>query len=418
MFVPNLYQNLDSQQAEALDARILQAGLDSGFRATADWHMLAEPVQVSRAALKQLGQDLQRCLDSAVLLSRMLFPTPDAFYRYCGIAEEKLPFLAALAEVGEPFFYPKRWDVIPGIDGPMKAVEVNIGLAIAGINQRSIQQVYDSVPTVSPAWTDTSGFYVRRVAEWAQRHPGRRLVVCDCDAWFDDDLNFLQSLQHLLQSQNIEAELVRMSDWEAFAEDDRYGLIEVFNALDFTSMQQVERYLRYQRRVGQVFCSPAQMLWSSKAIFALLWQGVQDGVLGDEAVTAIRRAIPFTRILQASERDAVLARRAELVIKPATGLGGDRVTVGAAVSDAEWMAEVDAGLASADVFVMQDFYPPASLPFTRLVEGQRFPRTESQLILGIFQMDQAYAGGFARASTRSGAINVMRGAGLGVMREV
>ncbi len=161
---------------------------------------------------------------------------------------------------------------------------------------------------------------------------------------------------------------------------------------------------------------PAYRLVGSKAALATLWALRDDRALGADEVAALEALVPRTARLVAALRAEVLARRDELVLKPADGYGGHGVTIGREQTAAAWQAHVDQALAAADAWVVQDYAHPE----TRTLQLGRCDGTLVELpthpLWGLYLLDARLAGMIVRAratGTGSAVINVAQGAAAG-----
>jgi len=105
-----------------------------------------------------------------------------------------------------------------------------------------------------------------------------------------------------------------------------------------------------------------------KALFALLSDPASHDLLSAEERAAVRRHVPWTRVLERSLLPDLIARRQRLVLKPAHGFGGLGVTLGWHVDDAAWRAVLEAALRG-EQHVVQERVPNHRLAYPALEPG-------------------------------------------------
>jgi uncharacterized circularly permuted ATP-grasp superfamily protein len=173
----------------------------------------------------------------------------------------------------------------------------------------------------------------------------------------------------------------------------------------------------YRERVAVFVNSFRCQLSEDKALFALLTDERYAGLLTFDERALVARTVPWTRKVERrstlkDDRPVdllpfVIARRADLVLKPAHGYGGQSVVVGDEVGAAAWEAAVHAALDGP--WVVQERVPIPAEEFPVCESGQlAFERLNVNA--NPFYVEGGEAGGVSRVS-RSAVINVSAGGG-------
>jgi hypothetical protein len=110
-----------------------------------------------------------------------------------------------------------------------------------------------------------------------------------------------------------------------------------------------DRAMACQAAGGPVYFSPpAFTLFGNKAMLPYL----ADAPAG---------LLLTTRRLDAATRTSALGNRADQVLKPAIGYGGEGVVIGAHCTPQAWQAALDGALDSRQPHVLQDYVAPAAI---------------------------------------------------------
>ena len=146
---------------------------------------------------------------------------------------------------------------------------------------------------------------------------------------------------------------------------------------------------------------PAMQVLSDKRNMALLSEGLEKGSFTPAERAAIRRHIPWTRLVapgradfygeEMAMRDLLLARREELVLKAAVSFGGKAVAVGDFTPAAAWREMADAALARGGWIVQERLL---SLPY--LYQSGEHGCAPHDVIWGPFLFGDTYGGLFLR----------------------
>ena len=146
-----------------------------------------------------------------------------------------------------------------------------------------------------------------------------------------------------------------------------------------------------------------------KCLFDALSTGTFDFTSDERG--ALARRIPWTRVLNVALLAEVLARRAQLVLKPADGYGGFGITIGAECDDAQWRARVDQALAGPTLFVVQQYVVLPEEEFPVFAAGGTVSLERLRVVGSFWWINDRFAGGFHRAAPAR-VINVHQGGGL------
>jgi hypothetical protein len=163
-------------------------------------------------------------------------------------------------------------------------------------------------------------------------------------------------------------------------------------------------------------------LVGNKASLALLSEATKQDFLTAEERATVDRILPQTRLLRDGRTtwdgescdllDMALARKNDLVLKPAIGHGNLGVTLGRAVTDEEWRQALQD--VRGDVFVLQErvVAAPESVP---ILEDNDWRIRDYDVNWGVFIHQRRYAGAMLRAlpSSRRGIISLGTGAAFG-----
>jgi hypothetical protein len=176
-----------------------------------------------------------------------------------------------------------------------------------------------------------------------------------------------------------------------------------------------------------VFNGPVTWLMSNKLNMALLSEHQDSDIFNKEEQDIIKKYIPWTRKTVPGQTDYhgesiqleefALQHREKLVLKPATGLGGEGVCIGRQSTADEWKNAVSEAINDKN-WIIQDYYESATYMFQQGESGCN----EHNAVWGLFVFGKSgYAGGFVRlleSINQSGVINVKQGAEKTILIEV
>jgi hypothetical protein len=180
-------------------------------------------------------------------------------------------------------------------------------------------------------------------------------------------------------------------------------------------------------KAGRVtlYNGPIEVFLNDKRNLALLSQHADSDRFSGAEQALIRRHVPWSRELVASEvayqgerwplGRLLRERRRDLVVKPSTGSQGRDVFVGRFTPEDAWRSQVEK-LVGQPGWLVQEYV--ASRPY--LYQAGESGTAVHDVIWGTFVCGDDYAGGFLRMipSGHGGVINSARGAVEGIMFEV
>jgi len=147
-------------------------------------------------------------------------------------------------------------------------------------------------------------------------------------------------------------------------------------------------------------------LFAAKVVLALLSDERTRPLLPGPVADRLRTALPWTRLLEQRSTEAgghtvdlvswVLAHRDSLVLKPADGLGGDRVHIGRECAEAEWAAAVAAALAGPVPWLVQELVLPDLSEVAVADPDGTANRQRLPVVYGAFLLDRRLVGAIGR----------------------
>jgi glutathionylspermidine synthase len=175
-----------------------------------------------------------------------------------------------------------------------------------------------------------------------------------------------------------------------------------------------------------VYCGPVTPIIGNKLNLALLSKHENSNIFSAEEREAIRKYIPWTRKITPGEttykdqkvslKSFIASNKDRLVIKPALGLGGERVYLGPSVQEEKWHVLVEKAFQEKN-WVVQEYLEPQSYLF----QHGEYGCVEHNVAWGFFVFGSRYAGGWVRILPKtdgSRAINRMQGAEETIVLEV
>lgn len=382
-----------------------------------DEHVLLSPVTVTRAmaaeqaarldrlgqiAIDVLGRNWER--DSTGLLRRMGYPAAAA---------------DVLARTGLPVAHPfGRWDIVATAQG-WQVLELNVGGATAGQDDRLMQQVYDGVlPDGRVAQPQPAPFTT--LARLLPSDPGSGVVVSD-----DDDelarspISAQIAARSLRDLTGLDVPIVPAS--ALLSGDSRPSVVfELFTLRE--CLRHPARYAAYLDALSAgdfVSVNPVQTdLLMNKATLALTSQACAEGTLSAADAAIVDGLLPWTVPVSAETYDAVAQRpRPQTVLKAANGYGGQDVHCGWTMDDAAWAKLLDTAISGETAYVAQQRVTGMPMPLVAMSPQGEFVAFDAAPVLGVFCDGDQYGGGFARASmTDDAVVNAHNGAAVGVIR--
>ncbi|MDX6263850.1 MAG: hypothetical protein QOH84_5538 [Kribbellaceae bacterium] len=120
----------------------------------------------------------------------------------------------------------------------------------------------------------------------------------------------------------------------------------------------------------KLFTTSAGWLLANKIMLTYLWDDIE--LLDPADQELVRQHVPWSRLLNATMLDDAIARRAELVLKPADEYGGAGVLVGHETEPEVWREGLEEALRRSG-FLLQDYVRPdrLTMDFTNLDTGEQ-----------------------------------------------
>lgn len=174
-----------------------------------------------------------------------------------------------------------------------------------------------------------------------------------------------------------------------------------------------------------VYAGPMARILDDKRCLALLSELADSGLFDREEAALIDGLVPWTRPLadgyvtyrgeRATLVELLAARREQMVIKPALGIGGEGVHVGLFTPRESWRAAIRSGLEAGDRIV-QEYVPPRPLLAQRGESGF----APHDVNWGLFCFGRRFGGAFLRLvpTSEHGVVNARRGATETILLEV
>jgi hypothetical protein len=283
-----------------------------------------------------------------------------AWVRALGYPETEVPWLAGMADRRsiEIATSCARADFVLGAHGP-RLVEINVGPTIGGIGVLDrYAEILDAIrgdgPGVAlPRPISPWARVLRRFAATAE--PLRVALVIAGD---EADIPHPHEAARYLRREGMAAEVVGVDavHFERARAATPTGPVHiVYGCFTFDQLRDpvyrrfADRAMACQAAGGPVYFSPpAFTLFGNKAMLPYL----ADAPAG---------LLLTTRRLDAATRTSALGNRADQVLKPAIGYGGEGVVIGAHCTPQAWQAALDGALDSRQPHVLQDYVAPAAI---------------------------------------------------------
>lgn len=180
------------------------------------------------------------------------------------------------------------------------------------------------------------------------------------------------------------------------------------------------------RGTVNVHNGPITPVLTDKRNLALLSEHLDSDRFSAAERRILQEHLPWTREVtdrmvreeghQKSLADLIMARRQNLVLKPAQSARGEGVLLGRSLSVLEWSDAVRKALSEPGAWIVQEYLE--SLPF--LYQNGESGCAPHDVVWGFFVFGRSFSGGFLRMlpSGAPGVINAARGATEGVIVEV
>jgi hypothetical protein len=181
---------------------------------------------------------------------------------------------------------------------------------------------------------------------------------------------------------------------------------------------------------GELFLynGPVAEALSNKLNLALLSEHEESPLFTPEEKEAIAKYIPWTRRVQAGDtvyhgttvdmKELLRSNRDGLVLKAATGFGGDDVLIGRSTGEEEWKSGVEKALKEQN-WIVQEYVPSAAWLYQSGENGC----VPHDVVWGFFLFGSRYGGCFVRIQPagngeNTGVINIHQGAERSVILDV
>ncbi|HQY42734.1 MAG TPA: hypothetical protein PK450_01045 [Paracoccaceae bacterium] len=410
---------MEADDAEEFAEELRLAGLHDRLLSPED-NVLLTPVILAADDMADLSSRLHRL---TVVMQRVLQNlandnTP-ALLRRLGYPPEAAALLGPLSlPANLPF---GRWDLLQDAKG-WKVLELNVGGATGGQDDRLMQAIYDRRTTDHPRIPGSTGNSApfSALAQLLPESAEGRLVVVD-----DDDELAASPLSAQFAARSLCALTGRMPDIlpvSALPMDKvaPFGVFELFTLRD--CLARPERYSAYLTATATGTIGSMNPIWNdlfmNKGLMALVHEEVAAGRKLESEASLVHALIPWTALVEASNLDLILSRPKEaLVLKAANGYGGKDVHCGWTLSQSIWEKSLIKAVQEADTFVVQERVIGQKIPVVGMTPRGDFIETDAAPVIGIFCDSALYAGAFARASLTGHAIvNAHNKAAVGVVR--
>lgn len=176
--------------------------------------------------------------------------------------------------------------------------------------------------------------------------------------------------------------------------------------LEFNDATPRDVYRAFKARRLALWNGPVMRILSDKRNMALLSEGLEKGSFSPAEREAIRRHVPWTRIVapgradfygeEMAMRDLLLSHREELVLKAAVSFGGKEVAIGDFTPGQVWREMVDAALARGGWIVQERL---ESLPY--LYQSGEHGCSPHDMVWGPFLFGETYGGVFLRMQPKA-----------------
>lgn len=418
------YFENDQLAEDAID-RVQRVAIESRF-SRPDWNTLLTPLIMESEALLAVSDRLAELRQIMRSAARQLYGDDmETFLRDAGFPASA----AAALDLPSAGLLPSRWDVLETTMG-WKTVELNAGGALGVFAFDSVQTLYDDVLAEkgwagSESWGSLSDHLGRDMSALMEAHRASRVAIV-LDRTTAAEYAPIARVMAATLSERLGV-AVEMWNEATAAEAARSGRSPIL-AYQCCSIADravsPERYADYDAAVRdgaiQQAIDPMADVLASKAVMAMTWRGVEEGLLADDQARLVEAVLPHTVFIGEADRIGAAEERHDWVLKTAFGHGGYEVRCGWELSREAWLASLQAA---------RDDDGPLAILQRRLrgIDRQGIGMTPdgtliymtAPKLLGLFQQGDAFAGACARQSPHNGGVvSVGAGAALGVVRSV
>lgn len=415
----------EDQHCVEIADRIQSVGIESRF-SRPDWNTLLTPLIIDGGTVLALNArlaELRRLMRSAA--GHLYGDDVEGFLLDAGFPA------AAAASLRLPHggLMPSRWDVLETAD-EWKTVELNAGGALGVFAYDAVQCLYDDVVAArgrqgSESWSSHVDRIGRDVAALMRAHGTDRAAVVVDSATAAAYSPIAQVVAGVLSSHLGTA--VRLCDEgtvTSLARGEGSPLV-VYQCCNISDRAvQPGRYADYDAaaRDGSIVqaIDPMADVLASKAVMAMVWRCVEEGLLPDEQARLIKATLPHTVLVSQAARVGAIAERHDWVLKTAFGHGGYEVRCGWEISQEAWQAALGAACGfGAPLAILQRRVRGIDRKGVGMTPAGTVVHMTAPKLLGLFQQGDAYSGACARQSPHNGGVvSVGAGAALGVVRSV
>jgi hypothetical protein len=338
--------------------------------------------------LEAVSRDVATVLDLVAALPRQLFGSDlSRFGQAVGFTSEETEIMlwSGAGDTARGF---ARADLARTANG-FRLLELNVGSSVGGMAEASMPSLLGIHRGDSP------------LAEWASmvaarvRGQGHGAIVEDDSIFASERARLEVQAEALRHSCGVPVDVVshrslHYRDGGLWGEGGAIGWIyPAYTARDVAADRVGYRPLQSAIQAGAV-AMPVDLvvkLLGSKALLAVLWSRLDDGVLDEQAAAAVCRLVPRTRCLRADLLTEAIDQQKSLVLKPAVGAGGVGVRVGREADSASWRQVLDEALSDpARQYVLQDYHPPIVEPAV-IAGPQALQQLQAHFIWGIYVAD-------------------------------
>jgi hypothetical protein len=415
----------NDDQAEDIIEQVQRVAIESRF-SRPDWNTLLTPLIMESQALIEVSDRLAQLREIMRSATRRLYGDDMGIF----LRDAGFPAGAAAAlDLPSAGLLPSRWDVLETTTG-WKTVELNAGGALGVFAFDAVQSLYDDVLAEkglagSESWGSLSVRLSRDMSALMEAHRASRVAVVVDGTTAASYTPIARVVAGTLSGRlGVAVEL-----WdEAMAAEAARSAGSPILAYQCCSIADraasPQRYADYDSAVrdGAILqaIDPMADVLASKAVMAMTWRAVEEGLLEDGQSRLVEALLPHTVFIGEADRVGAADDRHDWVLKTAFGHGGYEVRCGWELGREEWEASLRAA---------RDDGGPLAILQRRLrgIDRQGIGMTPdgtlvhmmAPKLLGLFQQGDAFGGACARQSPHNGGVvSVGAGAALGVVRSV
>jgi hypothetical protein len=400
--------------------------------------LLNRPGLLEAGDVATIERDLSTLLDLLVTLPDRLFDGRTA--QMCERVGIKGPARRAVLDTaGDTSVVIARADVVRSAQG-LKAIEFNVHSSLGGMEIGPLNETFQKLPVYSDflhaenlSFRDPLESIVSEVVHAAADRgiAGTPTVaLVDWPTTYPVYERALGQVCALMRARGVDAMHTHVGrlaqrNGHLWCGDTKIDVVyRIFMLEDIPERPELITPILDAHRAGNVLLAMSFFaeLVGNKAGLALLSEArEQDFLTADERAT-VDRILPQTRLLRDGKTSwdgescdligMALAKKNDLVLKPAIGHANRGVTLGSAVTDEEWRRALRH--ATGDVFVLQEHVPaaPESVP---ILEGDDWRTRDYDVNWGVFIHQRRYAGAMLRAlpSSHRNVISLGTGAEFG-----